>query len=113
MVGTVCRARDGSLMVGGVEAVQTIFLVLMVFAAVFAGLARRLKIPYPIVLVIAGLGISLVLGLSRISLDPEMVFWVILPALLYSSASVTSLRQFKFNLVSIGMLAVGLVACGL
>ncbi len=90
--------------------VQAIFLLLMVLVAVFAVVARRLSVPYPIVLVIAGLAISLVPGLPRISLNPEMVFLVILPPLLYSSAWATSLREFKFNLVSIGMLAVGLVA---
>ena len=99
----------------GLHGVQTIFLLLMVLVAVFAVVARRLAVPYPIVLVIAGLGISLVPGLPRISLNPEMVFLVVLPPLLYSSAWAMSWREFKFNLVSIGMLAVGLVAftvCG-
>ena len=94
----------------GLHGLQTIFLLLMVLVAVFAVVARRLAVPYPIVLVIAGLGISLVPGLPRISLNPEMVFLVILPPLLYSSAWAMSLREFKFNLVSIGLLAVGLVA---
>ncbi|MCU1321698.1 MAG: Na+/H+ antiporter [Acidobacteriaceae bacterium] len=89
--------------------VQTVFLLLMVFVAAFAVVARRLQVPYPIVLVIAGLGISVVPGLPRITLNPEVVFLVILPPLLFSSAWAMSLREFKFNLVSIGMLAVGLV----
>ena len=39
----------------GIQAVQGVFLLLLVFVAMFAGLARRLKMPYPILLVIAGL----------------------------------------------------------
>jgi NhaP-type Na+/H+ or K+/H+ antiporter len=47
------------LMVGGVQAV---FLLLLVFGAVFAGLARRLKVPYPILLVIAGVLLRIVVA---------------------------------------------------
>src|SRR5580698_9900817 len=93
----------------GLFQVETIFLLLLILVATFAGVARRLAMPYPIVLVVAGLGISLVPGLPRISLNPDLVFVVILPPLLYSSAWVMSLREFRYNLVSIGMLAVGLV----
>ena len=50
----------------GLHEVETVFLLLMALVAVFAIVARRLEIPYPIVLVIAGLGISLVPGLPRI-----------------------------------------------
>ena len=39
----------------GIQAMQAVFLLLLVFVAMFAGLARRLKVPYPILLVVAGL----------------------------------------------------------
>jgi Na+/H+ antiporter len=94
----------------GLHALETVFLLLLVLVAVFAVIARKLDVPYPIVLVMAGLGISLIPGLPRISLNPDVVFLVILPPLLYSSAWATSLREFRYNLVSIAMLAVGLVA---
>src|ERR1700739_2531882 len=94
------------LMVGGVQAV---FLLLLVFVAVFAGLARRLKVPYPILLVIAGLLVSFLPGMPRIGLDPKLVFLVFLPPLLYSAAWTLSWREFQRNFVSIAMLAVGLV----
>jgi monovalent cation/hydrogen antiporter len=93
-------------MVGGVQAV---FLLLLVFVAVFAGLARRLKVPYPILLVIAGLMLSFLPGMPRIGLDPDLVFLVFLPPLLYSAAWTLSWREFQRNFVSIAMLAVGLV----
>ncbi|WP_353069387.1 Na+/H+ antiporter [Tunturibacter empetritectus] len=97
------------MMGGGVHAVQAVFLLLLVFVAVFAGLARRLKVPYPILLVIAGLLLSFLPGMPRIGLDPDLVFLVFLPPLLYSAAWTLSWREFQRNFVSIAMLAVGLV----
>src|ERR1700731_17225 len=93
----------------GVQSLEAIFLLLLVFVAVFAGLARRLKIAYPILLVIAGLALSLLPGMPRIGLNPNLVFLVFLPPLLYSAAWTLSWREFQRNFVSIAMLAVGLV----
>ena len=93
----------------GVQTVQAVFLLLLVFVAAFAGLARRLKIPYPILLVVAGLLLSFLPGMPRIALDPNLVFLVFLPPLLYSAAWTLSWREFQRNFVSIAMLAVGLV----
>src|SRR6202050_617975 len=102
---------DGGLMVSGagIQAVLAVFLLLLVFVAMFAGLARRLKVPYPILLVIAGLLVSFLPGMPRIGLDPNLVFLVFLPPLLYSAAWTLSWREFQRNFVSIAMLAVGLV----
>jgi Na+/H+ antiporter len=94
----------------GIHAAQMVFLLLLVMVVVFALIAQRLKIAYPIVLVIAGLLISFVPHVPRIPLSPDLVFLIFLPPLLYSSAWVTSWREFRHNLVSITMLAVGLVA---
>src|SRR6202041_493436 len=99
----------GGLMVGGIKSVEAVFLLLLVFVAMFAGLARRLKVPYPILLVIAGLLLSFLPGVPRIGLDPNLVFLVFLPPLLYSAAWALSWREFQRNFVSIAMLAVGLV----
>jgi Na+/H+ antiporter len=93
----------------GVQAIQAVFLLLLVFVAVFAGFARRLNVPYPILLVIAGLLLSFLPGMPRIGLDPNLVFLVFLPPLLYSAAWTLSWREFQRNFVSITMLAVGLV----
>jgi monovalent cation/hydrogen antiporter len=93
----------------GIQAVLAVFLLLLVFVAMFGGLARRLKVPYPILLVIAGLLVSFLPGMPRIGLDPNLVFLVFLPPLLYSAAWTLSWREFQRNFVSIAMLAVGLV----
>jgi CPA1 family monovalent cation:H+ antiporter len=98
------------MMADGLHAAQTIFLFLLVLVALFAAVASRLKIPYPILLVIAGLGISFVPHVPRIPLNPELVFLVFLPPLLYAAAWQTNLREFRRNLVSILLLALGLVA---
>jgi len=95
---------------GGVQTVQLVVVLLLVFVVVFGALARRLETSYPIVLLIAGLALSLVPGIPRVNLDPDFVFFVFLPPLLYAGAWTTSWRDFSYNLVSILSLAVGLVA---
>src|ERR1700758_5548996 len=91
------------------HAVETVILLLLVLVAAFAAVARRLKVPYPIVLVLAGLVISFVPRMPRGPLDPNVVFVIFLPPLLYASAWAMSWREFRRNAVVIGLLAVGLV----
>jgi monovalent cation/hydrogen antiporter len=92
-----------------VQAVELVFLLLLLFVVAFGALARKLQVPYPIVLVIAGGLLGFVPGIPRIALNPDVIFFVILPPLLYSAAWVTSWREFSYNLVSILFLAFGLV----
>src|SRR6185437_11275950 len=93
----------------GIHGMETVILLLMMMVAVFAVIAHRLKVPYPIVLVLAGLAISFVPHMPRVPLDPSLVFLIFLPPLLYSAAWTTSWREFRHNLVLISLLAVGLV----
>ena len=53
--------------------------------------------------------LSFLPGVPKIILNPDIVFFVILPPLLYNAAWVTSWREFSYNLVSIVFLAFGLV----
>jgi monovalent cation/hydrogen antiporter len=89
--------------------IESILLFLLVFVALFGAISQRLKIPYPIVLVIAGFVLSLVPGTPRVRLDPEMVFLAFLPPLLFAAAFNTSWRSIRHNLVSILALGFGLV----
>ena len=73
-------------------------------------LAKRFKTPYPIVLVIAGLFLSLIPRMPRIELNPGSGFLLFLPPLLFSAASQTSWRDFRYNIFSISLLALGLVS---
>jgi Na+/H+ antiporter len=94
---------------GSVQTVQLVFLLLLLFVVAFGALARKLQTPYPIVLVIAGALLGFVPGIPEITLNADIVFFVILPPLLYAAAWATSWREFSYHLVSILMLAFGLV----
>jgi Na+/H+ antiporter len=90
--------------------VELVLVTLVAFVAILAALAQRLKVPYPILMVLGGLVLSFVPIFPNISLRPDFVFLVILPPLLFAAALQTSWREFKYNLVSIAMMAFGLVA---
>jgi len=74
----------------GIQGIEIVFLLLLLFVVVFGALARKLAIPYPIVMVIGGLLLSFMPGIPKITLNPDLVFFVILPPLLYSAAWLTS-----------------------
>jgi Na+/H+ antiporter len=92
-----------------IGAVEVVFLLLLLFIILFGLLARRLSTPYPIVMVIGGLLLGFIPGTPKITLNPDLVFLVILPPLLYAAAWTTSWRDFRYNLTSIFLLAFGLV----
>src|SRR3954464_6766696 len=95
---------------GSFHAMQTVFLLLLLFIVLLGYLAKRLGAPYPIVLVVGGLLLSFIPHVPRVSLNPDLVFLVVLPPLLYHAAWLTSWREFSYHLVSIVLLAFGLVA---
>lgn len=72
-------------------------------------LGRRLPVPPPILQVAAGLLVGLVPGVTMPELEPEVVFFVFLPPVLWAAAFFTSPREFKANIRPITLLAVGLV----
>lgn len=86
-----------------------IFVLLLSFIFGLGLLARRLSTPYPILFVIGGLVISFIPHLPSLTLDPDFIFFIFLPPLLYIQAFYTSWRDFRFYLRSILLLAIGLV----
>jgi monovalent cation/hydrogen antiporter len=86
-----------------------LILICLVTVALLAIVARKIRIPYPILLTIGGVVLALVPGLPPIRLEPELVFNLFLPPLLYPAAVFTSWRDFRANLRSIFPLAVVLV----
>jgi monovalent cation/hydrogen antiporter len=84
-------------------------IVLAVLVVSLTALARRLPVPTPILQVVAGFCVGFVPGIPIPTLDPNLVFFVFLPPILWSAAMFTSVREFKRNIGSIGTLAVGLV----
>jgi CPA1 family monovalent cation:H+ antiporter len=84
-------------------------LVLMLAAALLVRLAEFGKVPAPIVLVLGGLAIAFVPGLPEIELDPDVVFLVFLPPLVFSAGWRTSPRELRTVVRPLALLAIGLV----
>ncbi|MBV9681734.1 MAG: Na+/H+ antiporter, partial [Solirubrobacterales bacterium] len=82
---------------------------LLVAIAGLGALARRLSIPYPIVLVVGGGAFGFIPGLPTVKLDPNVVLVVFLPILVYSAAFFANLGDIKSNLRGITLSSVGLV----
>jgi CPA1 family monovalent cation:H+ antiporter len=86
------------------------YLILLLAAAgVCVRLADLIAVPYPIVLVLGGLAIGLVPALPDLELDPEVVFLVFLPPLLYSAGWYASPRELRAEVRPLALLAIGLV----
>ena len=86
-----------------------IFVLLLGFVFGLGLLARRLVIPYPILFVIGGLLIGFIPDLPQLTLNPDFIFFIFLPPLLYIQAFNTSWRDFRRELRPILLLAIGLV----
>lgn len=92
-----------------IHSAEVTLLALVTLVALLAAFAQRLKTPYPIVLVLGGLILSFIPAVPHVSLNPSFVFLVVLPPLLFASSLNTGWREFRFNLISISMLGIGLV----
>jgi monovalent cation/hydrogen antiporter len=75
----------------------------------FTAIANKKKLPYPVLLVFAGLIIGFIPQLPDLALDPEVIFVIILPPLLYDAAAKTSWHEFKTVIRPIAALAITLV----
>ena len=86
-------------------------IIVILFAVVAASVlfARKLTLPYPVMLVLVGLLLSFIPHLPEVKLDPNLVFFFFLPPLIYPAALFTSWRDFRRNLRPILLLAIGLV----
>ncbi|MET0602751.1 MAG: Na+/H+ antiporter [Baekduia sp.] len=77
---------------------------------VLAGAARRVGLPSPIVLVACGVLVAFVPGLPAVDLDPDLIFFIFLPPLIYGAGFNSSPRDLRAQARRIGILATGLVA---
>lgn len=98
-----------------------VFYIGLVMVIIFAiMLAKKLKIAYPILLVVAGLLISLIPGIPTIKIEPELIFIIFLPPLLYEAAFQISWKElwkmrgvtasFAFIIVFLTAIIVAVVA---
>jgi NhaP-type Na+/H+ or K+/H+ antiporter len=70
---------------------------LLVAVAALSLLAHLINVPYPILLVLGGLGIGFVPGMPQVELDPDLVLAIFLPPLLYSASFFATLRDLRAN----------------
>src|SRR5260370_36926905 len=75
--------------------------------AVAAIAASRSKLPPAIVMVLVGLVLAVTPGLPQVEIAPELVLLLVLPPLVYSAGVTMSWREFRYNIRSITLLAVG------
>lgn len=71
---------------------EYVLLILIILALIMV--SEKLRIAYPIVLVLGGLALSFVKEFSKITIDPELIFFLFLPPLLYEAAWQTSWKEF-------------------
>jgi CPA1 family monovalent cation:H+ antiporter len=90
------------------DVVYTAAALLAVVAAV-AWAAERLRVPQPILMVVAGIALALTPVVPRVDLDPDLVLLVLLPPLIYYAAFTMSWQAFRANLRPIVLMAVGCV----
>ena len=72
--------------------IEYVYLILIILALVM--LANKLRLAYPIVLVLGGLALSFTKTFSNITIDPDLIFFIFLPPLLYEAAWQTSWKEF-------------------
>jgi len=92
--------------------IQYVYLILIILALVM--IANKLKLAYPIVLVLGGLALSFASTFSNITIDPDLIFFIFLPPLLYEAAWQTSWKEFwrwKRVIISFAFPIVILTSC--
>ncbi|HEX2193997.1 MAG TPA: Na+/H+ antiporter, partial [Candidatus Limnocylindria bacterium] len=90
------------------QEVETI-LALLGVAAALTVVARRLEVPYPIVMTVGGLAIGFIPYVPRVALPPDIVFLAVLPPILFAAAYSMSPRDLRMYARPIALLAIGLV----
>ena len=86
-----------------------IVVFIMAILISLTAIANKRKLPYPVLLVAAGLIIGFIPQLPDLALDPDVIFLIILPPLLYDAATKTSWHEFKISIRPISALAITLV----
>jgi Na+/H+ antiporter len=87
----------------------TIIIFILTIVIGLSAFADKSKIPYPILLVIVGVAIGFIPTMAEIEINPEIIFLIFLPPLLYDASFNISPKHFKTNLSTISTLAIPLV----
>lgn len=86
-----------------------LILLLQIAVVILVVWAGRLRVSYPVFLVLGGLVLSCIPGIPSPQLDPKIVFLLFLPPILHYAALLTDWRAFRANLGAISSLAVALI----
>jgi Na+/H+ antiporter len=96
------------------------YVALIIAIVLLVMLANKIKVAYPVLLVIAGLAISFIPGIPAIKIDPELIFIIFLPPLLYEASWAISWKElwrwrriifsFAFVVVFLTALSIAFVA---
>jgi monovalent cation/hydrogen antiporter len=89
--------------------IEPLLLAVMVAVAGLSVLARVVRVPYPILLVLGGLVLGFLPGMPTVELPPELVLVAFLPPLLYWAGFFASPRDLRADARAISLLAIGLV----
>lgn len=87
----------------------TLILVIMAVMIGASGLAERIRLPVPVLLLLVGIFVGFMPAMPDVELNPEIVMLLFLPPLLYDAAFNISFKEFRTNINTIGTLAIGLV----
>ncbi len=69
------------------------YLALIVLIVLLIMLSDKIKVAYPVLLLLAGLLVSLIPGIPVLKIDPELIFVIFLPPLLYEAAWANSWKE--------------------
>jgi len=87
----------------------TVVLFILAIMIGLSAMADKTKLPYPIILIVAGIAMGFIPSLPPMELNPEIIFLIFLPPLLYDAAFNISFDEFKTNINTIGTLSITLV----
>ena len=82
---------------------------LLFASALLAALARKVRLPVPIIMVLGGVAAAFAPVVRELAIDPDVAFAVFVPPLLFRAATTTSVREIRDHVRSVALLAVGLV----
>jgi len=86
-----------------------VIIFLLFIAIAMSAIAPKIKVPYPVLLMAVGILVGFIPGFHYVPIDPDVVFLLFLPPLLYDAAVNISFSEFKTNFRTISMMAISLV----
>lgn len=86
-----------------------LFVGLMFATVLMVGLGDKIKLPYPVLMVLVAVGIAFIPGFPYVEVPPELILPLFLPPLLYATAMKTSWSVFRIRWRTVLLLAVALV----